>query len=298
MLRSSMMALVLAALVVTGAVAQTQPGAQGTLPVRFGVLGRGVDSRPVPKLGLIMTASVQEELKLTDVQKKKIADVIRQLQDRNKEIIEERRQALESLDQPPDPGAVEAIRATWRAKGEAVDEEVERGISRTLESRQLSRIDQIQLQAEGPMAFLRPNVQARLNLGPGQIDEIEAIVTVGREEISKASAVPLPVKPGGGLLAPERAQELAKSKEFESNIEKHRDLAIQARKATMQKISRILTKRQRAAYDAQLGEPFDMEKLRAGVMQFGPDRKDEAKAQPAPSAKEKPAAKTKRGEQP
>jgi hypothetical protein len=134
---------------------------------------------------------------------------------------------------------------------------------RVLSPAQRARLEQIRLQAEGPAAFNRPEIQDRLNMSPEQAEEIKAIVSQGREQAVRVSALPPDLAEARlGIQTAREREQLAQSKNFASGVEGARNLALGVREATMREIERSLTKRQRERYRRMLGEPFDLATIR------------------------------------
>jgi hypothetical protein len=61
---------------------------------------------------------------------------------------------------------------------------------RVLDRGQRTRLDQIQLQAKGPLAITRSEVRKRLNMAPEQVEAIVSVVDEGRQEIERVATVP------------------------------------------------------------------------------------------------------------
>ena len=105
--------------------------------------------RPAFKKVLLGIPAVQEELKLTEAQKKGMADTsnrqFEKIQKAHREITD---------------------REKFLAARETIFKETQAAILENLEPRQRDRLDQIQLQSQGPLAFNRSRI-ARLAMdGP------------------------------------------------------------------------------------------------------------------------------------
>jgi hypothetical protein len=245
MLRTASIALVLAAAIGTTSLAQAPPGGPGSDAFRLQDVGTVPTS--MPKMGLFRAEPIQEELKLTAAQKEaaespKLFERFREraLAARGIEDVEKRRAAVQALQQQFQAAAL--------------------GV---LEPKQRERLDQIQLQLEGPVAFLANDFQKRLGLSAGQVEQIRPIVEAGQAEMMKASAVPLPA----GLKVEDRAGSLEAARkeldtpEFRAAAAKARRETRDAWNATTRRIGRVLTETQRAQYERMLGPPFDTAKL-------------------------------------
>jgi hypothetical protein len=132
---------------------------------------------------------------------------------------------------------------------------------KVLDGRQLARLQQLQLQADGPWALMRPEVQDRLRMSPEQVELAKGIFRQGREAIAKSATLPGDSKrPYPGMPAGKRA-ELLKSKEFGNQVDDVRKQIVKARNATMREIGEILNKNQRVTFEKMLGDPFEFPKL-------------------------------------
>ena len=149
-----------------------------------------------------------------------------------------------------------------------------------LDQRQSARLEQIQLQADGPMAFTRPQIQERLNLAPEQVEEISGIVSQGRDAIDKAARVPASLVPATPRLSPELRRSLLQSKDAKRNIESSRERVSHARQATLQSIAKVLTREQRKVMENMLGAPFDFEKTSRSTPRSQPARPSASSSQP------------------
>ncbi len=72
-----------------------------------------------------------------------------------------------------------------------LDEDFDDGISAILTRRQRSRFAQIRLQLDGPMAFARPGLLAKLNVEEEQAETIHGIIAGAREAMVQNAQFPL-----------------------------------------------------------------------------------------------------------
>jgi hypothetical protein len=244
---------------------------------------------------LILLPSVQDELELSKAQRERIATLDRESRETSDRLMQEYRANLPPPDQV-DPQTGQTMQQQMMSARESIRNQSETATIKVLQPRQRVRLDQVQLQAEGPIAFTRPEVLERLNLSPDRIETIQEIVARGREQMWATSAVPLGVQPGDGPPTPDRSRALFESEQFKAEAAKSRGATLKARDATMQAIARVLTKGQRATYRKMLGEPFDLAKLQGEGTASATETKPEVKGDEAPSAKSKPASKPTRQE--
>jgi hypothetical protein len=199
------------------------------------------------QLLLLRIDAVQQELRLTEAQKK-----------RQTAIVERRLETMRKARQEYDNQEIFDA-----ARNAMVADEVA-ALQETLEPGQRDRLDQIQIQAQGPLAFERREIQRRLGLTADQVDEIESIVDKGKDEIRKAASFPLEVNQKE-TQTEETVRKLVDGLEFQLMKEKTRHIVLASRLATMVRIVKVLTEPQRAAYRKMFGEPFDTGKLKPKI---------------------------------
>jgi hypothetical protein len=268
------------------------PGGVG-VQVKVGGPAIGAGSGPVSLFMLVTQPSVQTELKLTDAQKQTIAKIEEQL----KEKAEQARNLMApKRDQGGGPQFLnpEMARAgmeEMKQAMQALHSEAGAAVMRELQRKQRTRLDQIKLQADGPLAFERPEVLERLNLEESQIELIQEILADGRGQMEQsgglmlrtAGAMPGPgfgpgpgkagdgagadagAGPGGAPPSPQDLKKKFSSKEFQDQLkaqfEKRRKETQSVRDRMMQAIAQVLSRGQRANYRKMLGEPFDLKPL-------------------------------------
>jgi hypothetical protein len=138
-----------------------------------------------------------------------------------------------------------------------------------LRPEQQRRLDQIQLQAQGPLAFGPHNfppayegdpLPERLKLSEDQVRRVSVIVREGLDEIDKAASFPIPLdskeKPGEEAIG-----KLVDSPRFQAEKEKARRAGRDAWAVVIRRIEEVLTDPQRRAYRELLGDPFEVSKL-------------------------------------
>jgi hypothetical protein len=166
------------------------------------------------------------------------------------------------------------------AARDALFKEVDAAIRANLTPEQLTRLEEIQFQAQGPLAFARPagGLRAktppplldRLKLTDDQVMRIKAIFEEGQPRIVEAARVPIALDSRNGPPTLEAIERLVDSPEFQAAKQKAREDARAARAALMGRIEDVLTAGQRDAYRQRLGTPFDLPRLAQGL---GRDRK-------------------------
>ncbi len=151
----------------------------------------------------------------------------------------------------------------------------DREIAATLTAKQRERLDQIQLQAQGPLAFapeeqdtrgmVQPPLEKRLELNEEQLQQARAIFQESIKQIEKAASFPIVVPPENGQLTMRAVRKLVESPEFEAAKDKAGRAGREASAATVRRIEAVLNDRQRKAYREMIGEPFEFAKLQIGA---------------------------------
>jgi hypothetical protein len=213
----------------------------------------GVIPRPTLTQVLLASAAVQQELKITEAQKKELAAI----EQRRMEKVRKARQNMQD-------------RAKFQAEVTAIMDEAAKARHAILKPEQLERLGEIQLQAQGPFAFqlanvnsrryVNPQISERLKMSPDQVKRAEAIANEGDPQITEAASFKIALdpkdKPGDDVI-----RKLAERAEFRAAKAKARAAAHQAWDAVIHRILEVLNNEQRASYRKFLGKPFDLAKL-------------------------------------
>jgi Spy/CpxP family protein refolding chaperone len=270
------------------------------------------------RTALIMMPPVQEELKLTESQKRKIREWLDQGRQRGEEMGRSWREQAQNgeLEQPENlPLAARIVQfTTIMNQVSSMLKDNERGLAQILSSGQRKRLDQISLQMEGVSALVRPEVAQALYLTPYQLERIHQILALSRtrqmttwleqafvmgrrpgqrpteteggvesrREASASVDAPAPAKPGDP--ADEKAVRAQREREFRKQFESMRDRTDRIHEEASIAILRVLNKRQRAGFDKLLGEPFDP----AQINTFGRPPASSSSANPNPEPNPKP----------
>jgi hypothetical protein len=208
-----------------------------------------------PDFLLLSRPTVQEELKLTDEQKKKIAQADRLRRERSSEV---QKRMNEANQNPFSPVPVDDLMQIQEAQ-QQLNQEDGTAIEKLLTPKQRTRLAQIGLQLDGPMAFAREDVLQKLNVDDGQAEAIREILEEVRGEINKNGQVRVDAAPPAGKRAnrgavnpvdkdnPQSQENVARSSKANDGV----------KDAAMQKIARLLRKKQMDAFNKLKGEPFD-----------------------------------------
>jgi Spy/CpxP family protein refolding chaperone len=256
---SKAIALILVSAISLGMAAMTAarqaPSAAPEAPT-YSLREIGVIPLAAIKDSLLEIDAVQQELKITDAQKQER----KAIGERNFQKLQKAR--LDNRD-----------RAKFIVARDAIVKVASEAVQATLKPEQRRRLDEIHLQAQGPLAFVRPEVGPivsvepsmieRLKLSEDQVRKIKAIVRAGGDEIQKATSFPIPLdskeKP-----TQEAIRKLVESPEFQGAKQKAGQAGRDAWAAVIRRIEVVLTEPQRESYHKLIGAPFDLSKLRWG----------------------------------
>lgn len=221
--------------------------------------------------GLLDNAAVQEDLKVTDKQKEQIKTA--------NEAINKKRQALFAGMRGNNNNAGGANGAgggnggggqrpdieTMRANMQELQAQTEATFAKILTKAQRSRLTQIDLQRQGPMAVLRPDIAEKLNVADDQMEEMQAIQNQSRDLMKQAfqssrDAMPSFLNPDGTRDNVAR-QKYRDSPEAKTQMEQMRKQTDQLQNQTIAAIGKVLTRKQKDNFKKMQGKPFDLTKL-------------------------------------
>ncbi|HXG24766.1 MAG TPA: hypothetical protein VNJ09_09445 [Chthonomonadales bacterium] len=238
MKRSWVVLAVIVTVVASVVVANAQGGPRGRRGGMFGfgpMMGGG-------SLFMLRIPEVQQELKMTPPQ-------IEKLDAKQQEVMEAMRSTMEGAGGPQGlQGMSPEERSKLMQKIQSIQQ---KAISDILDAQQQKRFHQIELQAQGGMALMRPDVAAELKLSSDQQTKMRQIVQAGFEEQRK----------------------LAQGLDFRNMSDEERQKLFSKRqeiqKSTNEKLLAVLTDAQRKQWVAMTGPPFKFPEMGFG---FGPGR--------------------------
>jgi len=132
--------------------------------------------------------------------------------------------------------------------------------SKVLKPDQQARLHQLEIQAEGPAAFDRPDVIRSLGLNEDQIEGIAAVLeglTDARRQVREARKTADEARKAAGEADPDPDASKVRK---EAEKEQMRSSVDQLNQGVMSRISGLLTRAQREKFRKLLGEPFDFAK--------------------------------------
>ena len=199
------------------------------------------DAFLVPKVDLLGFPRVVADLKPSADQKARLPAL-------NRQFVEARR-ASQSTDGP------EMVRADLLRKRI----QAESALGDLLTPAQKVRLDQVQLQLQGPMAFASDDLPGRLKLLESKLRQVRTVVDEGARSIAKAATIAATLKAGEPPKTFKQVAEIVGSKEFRASKDKAWAEIFEIRRAAQKRVDQALTDRQRLAYKGMLGKPFDVE---------------------------------------
>jgi hypothetical protein len=227
---------------------------------------------PQTPMTILSAPAVQRELKLTEAQKAKIVDQAIAASQKQREVF---RTML--FNGEANPQATLAVRLDLR-------QENDQAVAQLLETKQRERLDQIILQVEGPLSVGRPDVASRLRINEAQAQAVNEIML----ELEQRQAI---------MVAQARQGAKRLSDLDPTQFTKTRAMTSRIRDAAVQRVNRILDRRQRAQFTKMLGPAFNLaelnpDKASADGKTPAEATKDDTKASDPPG--EKPTSKTSR----
>ena len=122
--------------------------------------------QPVTEYDLLQIPSVLQELDLTAAQEARLGE-IKEISSRDKLAIDQGLQdGYRLLGKEPDREQILALSRRASDLSKALDDANAGEAMMVLNPAELGRLEQIRLQAEGPVAFTRPDLQGRLDMSP------------------------------------------------------------------------------------------------------------------------------------
>ena len=147
---------------------------------------------PLSKPALLSGGLFDAILNLNPDQKGKIRDIFAAKTTQSMGLLEEMRarNSTEPFDPTNPQQRAKALNdgQVMAALRQRLEREAEQEVKAVLEPKQWQRLEELQLQFNGPLAFLQPEVQERLHLDIDQVKAIEQAIAKARQEMSPGSA--------------------------------------------------------------------------------------------------------------
>jgi len=231
-----------------------------------------------------MDPVVWDELKITDPQLGQMTRLEHSVdQQRN----QQRREMFASLRNPQDGGgqngqtgqpetpeeraardaernaAREQMRTAMQESSAAIQQQTDTALKKILKPEQFKRLQQIELQKEGPLVVSRLDVAHALNLGADQINSIQMVITQLKEGQNQVSTARREIGRNRANNESDTDRDARRAKETEARAKLDNDGKSIKEKAYKQ-VAQILTKAQRENFNKMLGKAFELAKLNNG----------------------------------
>jgi LTXXQ motif family protein len=230
------------------------PGLVGVLILAFAGIGQGQLGIGGPgegvKLALLRLPAVQKELDLTPKQKQEIARIGEDTKAAKKQIDSASKGQEKTKGEAIPKGMPDPARDARDAELAGLEQRAEGSLKKILDTKQRTRLSEISLQVEGPRAFLKPELIQLLDLNDDQVEQIQGILGVVRDQQEQVKAIQKRSAELGNLALEKVSKEQQKSQ--------FRAIALKVDKKGMAEIGKILSKKQRDRYNRLLGEPFNL----------------------------------------
>ncbi len=217
---------------------------------------------------VIQAPAVQEELKLTAEQKTEVFDIYKEMTMKGADLF--RASVLGGANDP------EALFAAWSR----FRQENEKAVGEVLKPKQTERLQQIVYRIEGPLSVSRPEVSARIKVKPDQYERISQIVNewrLGQRQVVALARQATLMGQADAAQGPALRRQAAMIRDTASG-----------------RIGAILSKGQKDAFNALLGEPFDLAKIDPSLAE--PPSSAASKGSATPSSKSKSSRSKKKSE--
>jgi hypothetical protein len=215
-----------------------------------------------PDALLLARPAVQDDLKLTADQKKKLDRLEKARLDRARQVEQMARGGNQNeFGQQPQVDV-----QTLQQHENELNEEVATSIGQILSPRQRQRLAQISLQVEGAMAFAREDVLEKLNVDELQIESLRTILEGTREQIGQNTFIADNSNPEGRRLGAGLQERVDAVPQGNPGAGRKVDPGVgkpngQVLDEALRKIGRVLRKNQWDTYTRLKGAPFDLAKL-------------------------------------
>jgi hypothetical protein len=275
----------------------------------WGSFGNAMGQFGFAKTTLIMMPPVQEELKLTDDQKKKIREWQEGLRKKGEEMGRAMREKngpdpFKAAENQPITARIGQFTSMMNQVGSFLKEN-ENGLAKILNAPQRKRLSQISLQMEGITALTKPEIVEALGMVDEEVEQVQQILNQSRAQQTAAwigsmmSMRPPRPNPSAASASDPKAKagepanpeveakaRAAREKAMKQNFETMRDRTDQIQNQAVKQISEVLSKAQRAKFESLMGPPFDPKKINN---LGGPPRRDGAPtdSEPKPPADKK-----------
>lgn len=218
-------------------------------------IGVGVDPKYYTKSALLAVPGVLDELQATDEQRERLKPALEESRRESRRISGKIRSEMAQLKDQGGEDAARPLRLRSFDYAKRLTRDFEKPVLKVLDAKQVKRLEQIQVRADGYMAFDLPDVTGKLGLTPEQEAALAECIRAGRAGTHRAAFAYRQAAAGpDGKAAPSSPELLATAERAQAGV-------LAARAETMREIRKVLTNAQQATYRNMLGPPFDFARL-------------------------------------
>ena len=224
-------------------------------------LGVGVDPKGYTKSELLAVPGVLDELQVTDEQRERLKVAAGQAKRDANRIYEKIQGGKAQLKAQGEEDAELAMHRQALGYVKQLTRDFEKPVLKVLDAKQAKRLEQIQVRADGFLAFDLPDVTGKLGLTPDQEAAIAECVKAGRTS-TRVAAFPYRQAAAESAGRPEGERKAARESTASLGIAERAQAGVLAARAeTLREIRKVLTTAQQATYRNMLGPPFDFARL-------------------------------------
>lgn len=130
---------------------------------------------------------------------------------------------------------------------------------------QRERLTQIDLQRQGPLAVLQPEMAKKLNIGEDQMTTIQEVQTGQRDQMREQMQQGMQqFMDADGQFDRQKMRDFMKSDQGKAQRKEQQVQFSDSQDQLIASISKVLTKNQKAKFNAMQGKKFDLTKLDTG----------------------------------
>jgi hypothetical protein len=214
--------------------------AQGTTPnIRImpasGALGRMV-RMSLQIISILNNEKVQKDLELSDDQKTKVAEAA-------KEASAAMDESLSKLTPGPDPQAMQTKMAELSKE---IQDNLMKKLGEILQPKQLQRLKEIQIQVEGPITLLRPDMVKALDISEEQQKDMKELNEVYQKKMKESGSVAI-------------SMQGSSQEEIKAKIKEIQDKPRKMKQTFGEFLLKVLTQDQRDKFEKMQGAKIDID---------------------------------------
>jgi len=137
--------------------------------------------------------------------------------------------------------------------------------AKVINKTQRKRLDEIDLQRQGPLAVLQPEMAKKLNISDDQMAQMQELVSGQRDEMQQQRQAQMQQFVGAdGNFDFQKMRDFRNTDEGKAQRAEQQKQFTQSQEQLVAAIGKILTKNQKTKFNTMLGKKFDLTKLDNG----------------------------------